>query len=110
VKGTIPQKNETWDQLRQHTIKIVRRELNSTKKTIREKIITATSMPSKPIRCANLKPIPAKPYVASTAPEYLKALRKQFFNAGGKKKKTSKSKQRRKAKRMAERFARLPAD
>ena len=34
----------------------------------------------------------------------------QFFNTGGKKKKISAAKQRRKAKRMAERFAKLPPE
>ena len=101
VKGTIPQKNETWDRLRHHTIKIVRRELKRAKTPLPEKIVVVAPRITKPSPHADLKPIPPKPYQVSTAPEYLKALRKQFFKYGGKK--MSSSKLRREAKRLAER-------
>ncbi len=110
VRGIIPRNEKTWDQLRQNTVKIVRRELNSSKQLIREKIVEAAPIPSKPHPFVDLKHIPQKPYAVSTAPEYLKAIRKQFFNTGGKKKKKSMAKLRRKAKRMAERFAKLPPE
>lgn len=105
VKGTLPHQNETWEQMRLHTIKIVQRELNSTKKPIKKK---TAQVVAKLFVFQDLKPIPQKTYAVSTAPEYLKTIRKQFFNSDGTQKKTSGSKQKRKARRMAERFAKVP--
>ena len=116
VPGTLPHKNTTWEKMRLRTIKIVRKELNISHTQIREKIVAATAIPSKPRVYADLKPIPVKTLAESTAPEYLKALRKKFFKTGGKKKSASKLKRQAqrisngkcKTSRLAKWFASLP--
>ena len=98
VKGTLPHKNKTWEQMRKHTIKIVRRELGSSKTPAPQRIIGAVPIPTKPSRSVALKPIPPKNYAPSTAPEYLKLLRKN----GGGKKKMSRSRLKRQAQRVSD--------